>query len=89
MSARRKGVGLVSEEIPEGSRWRCSRCGNLTRFDVERTQRVREYVHLDLGGEPTVEEREVLSETVHAVRCRWCEGSDTVELVPRPAAGAD
>lgn len=64
------------------SRWRCAQCGNLTRFDVVRSTRLREFVHLDLAGEPTVEESEVLAETVEQVRCRWC-GSDAVHLVPR------
>ena len=66
------------------TRWRCQACGNLTRFDVTRTARTREYVHVDLAGEPVVEEREVLAETVESVRCRWCAGVDTVELVDRP-----
>jgi hypothetical protein len=66
------------------TRWRCSRCGNLTRFDVTRSTRAREYVHLDLAGEPVVEERVVLAETVESVRCRWCDAVDSVELVPRP-----
>jgi hypothetical protein len=68
------------------TRWRCTRCGNLTRFDVTRSSRVREYVHLELSGEPVVEEHEVLSESVESVRCRWCNADDTVELVPRPEA---
>jgi hypothetical protein len=66
------------------TRWRCSRCGNLTRFDVIRSTRAREYVHLDLAGEPVVEEREVLEESVESVRCRWCDATGSVELVPRP-----
>ena len=66
------------------TRWRCSRCGNLTRFDVTRTVRSREYVHLDLSGEPKIEERQVLAETVEQVRCRWCDATDAIELVPRP-----
>ena len=70
----------------EVSRWRCARCGNLTRFDVVRTVRAREYVHVDLAGEARVEEREVLAETVERVRCRWCDATDAVEVVPRPAA---
>lgn len=70
------------------TRWRCTRCGNLTRFDVTRRARTREFVHVDLAGEPAVEEREVLEETVESVRCRWCDGVNTVELVPRPAEGA-
>lgn len=72
----------------EGSRWRCTMCGNLTRFDVTRSSRVVEYVHLDLAGEPRVEEREVLSETIESVRCRWCNAVDQVELVDRPSSGA-
>jgi len=69
------------------TRWRCSRCGNLTRFDVQRSRRTIEYWHLDLAGEPTVAETEVLGETLEQVRCRWCDAVDAVELVPRPAAG--
>jgi hypothetical protein len=68
------------------TRWRCGRCGNLTRFDVTRSTRAREYVHLDLAGEPVVEEREVLEDTVESVRCRWCDAANSVELVPRPEA---
>ncbi|MGY1453911.1 hypothetical protein [Streptomyces sp. SS8] len=72
----------------EGSRWRCTMCGNLTRFDVTRSSKVVEYVHLDLAGEPRVEERKVLSETIESVRCRWCNAVDQVELVDRPSSGA-
>ncbi|WKX69875.1 hypothetical protein [Streptomyces sp. XD-27] len=70
------------------TRWRCTLCGNLTRFDVTRSTRAVEYVHLDLAGEPTVEEREVLGETIESVRCRWCNAVDRIELVDRPGAGA-
>lgn len=68
----------------ETSRWRCTLCGNLTRFDVQRSTRAREYVHVSLAGEPVVEERQVLAETVEHVTCRWCGRSDSVEVVPRP-----
>jgi hypothetical protein len=68
------------------TRWRCGRCGNLTRFDVVRAVRAREFVHLDLSGEATVEERQVLHDVVESVRCRWCDAEDTVELVARPEA---
>ncbi len=71
----------------KATRWRCSRCGNLTRFDVVRRARTREFVHVDLAGAPVVEEREVLDEQLESVRCRWCDGLDTVELVPRLADG--
>lgn len=67
-----------------GTRWRCTRCGNLTRFDVHRTRSTVEYWHLDLAGEPTVAQSEVVAETVEQVRCRWCDVDGTVELVPRP-----
>lgn len=68
------------------TRWRCAVCGNLTRFDVTRTSRVVEFVHLDLTGEPVVEERDVLDEAVESVRCRWCNTADRIELVDRPPA---
>jgi len=72
----------------DGDRWRCTACGNLTRFDVVRTTRTREYVHADLSGEARVEEREVLAETIEQVTCRWCSGVNTIELVPRPATAS-
>ena len=71
------------------TRWRCRLCGNLTRFDVTRSTRSREFVHVDLAGEPVVEEREVLAETLESVRCRWCAGGGDVELVDRPAGAAE
>ena len=61
-------------------------CGNLTRFDVVRTVRTKEFVHVDLAGDAAVEEREVLAEHVDTVSCRWCEGTDTVALERRPGA---
>jgi hypothetical protein len=70
----------------EATRWRCALCGNLTRFDVTRTTRVMEYVHLDLSGEARIEDREVLADQLERVRCRWCDAVDRVELVPRPGA---
>lgn len=73
----------------ETTRWRCTLCGNLTRFDVTRSTRAVEYVHLDSVGVPRVEEREVVDETLESVRCRWCNTADRVELVERPAAGPE
>lgn len=71
----------------ERTRFRCAHCGNLTRFDVERTTTAREFWHLDMAGEPVIEERTVLEERVSAVTCRWCGSGDRVELVARPAFG--
>jgi hypothetical protein len=66
------------------SRWRCALCGNLTRFDVTRSTRAQEYVHVDLAGRQVVENREVLTDTVEHVVCRWCKAVDAVEVVARP-----
>jgi len=82
----------VSRPVPQpglDSRWRCRSCGNLTRFDVTRTTRAQEYVHVDLAGQQVVEERELLVDDVERVVCRWCRAVDAVEVVPRPAAGAE
>lgn len=70
----------------DSERWRCTGCGNLTRFDVTRTVRSRDYVHQALSGAGEVEERTVLAETIERVKCRWCGASDSVEIVPRPDA---
>jgi hypothetical protein len=77
--------------VPEPTattRWRCAACGNLTRFDVTRTSRVVEFVHLDLAGRPRIEDRRVLAEALEQVRCRWCDAVDRIELVPRTDAEA-
>ncbi|GAC1440623.1 MAG: hypothetical protein NVS3B26_10390 [Mycobacteriales bacterium] len=66
------------------TRWRCTLCGNLTRFDVLRSTRAREYVHADLAGAQAVEERVLLEDIVEHVTCRWCNAVDAVELIPRP-----
>ena len=80
---------MTSPSLPTATtRWRCTQCGNLTRFDVTRRARTREYLHVDLAGEAAVEEREVLGETIESVRCRWCNAVDQVELVDRPGAGS-
>ncbi len=66
------------------TRWRCAQCGNLTRFDVVRRARTREFWHVDLAGEAAVESREVLDEVVESVSCRWCGNGAAVEVVARP-----
>ena len=68
------------------TRWRCTACGNLTRFDVIRSTRAQEFVHVDLAGDAAVEERQVLSEVAEHVTCRWCSNTDCVELIRRPSA---
>ncbi|MCP3909480.1 MAG: hypothetical protein GY713_00845 [Actinomycetia bacterium] len=63
------------------ARYRCTACGNLTRFDVIATRRTREYYHFTVGGELEIETAEMLDETVDEVSCRWCgRPDDVVEL---------
>jgi hypothetical protein len=79
----------TDRRIPgDGERWRCAGCGNLTRFDVTRARRTREYWHFDLAGEHQVEEGTVLSEDVVSVSCRWCGRSDAIEIVDRASVDA-
>jgi hypothetical protein len=53
-------------------RFRCSACGNLTRFDVTSTRRTKAFHHYTVGGHLEVEDVEVLSEDIEDVSCRWC-----------------
>ena len=62
------------------TRFRCSACGNLTRFDVVASRRTRAFHHFSVGGELTVEDEVVLDESIDTVSCRWCGASgDTIE----------
>lgn len=60
-------------------RYRCTACGNLTRFDVVTTRRTRAFHHYTVGGELTVEDEELLSEVIEDVSCRWCGNGANVE----------
>ena len=63
------------------TRYRCTSCGNLTRFDVTTSRRTRAFHHFTVGGELAVEDEQVLDEKVESVTCRWCgSGSGVVEL---------
>jgi len=67
------------------TRYRCTSCGNLTRFDVTTTRRTRAFHHYSVGGELTVEDVEVLDESVEEVSCRWCGSGTSVVEVPADA----
>jgi hypothetical protein len=68
------------------TRYRCTACGNLTRFDVTATRRTRAFHHFTVGGELAVEDEQVLDEQVESVTCRWCgSGASVVELTEQPA----
>lgn len=62
-------------------RYRCSACGNLTRFTVVSTVRTRAFHHFSVGGDLTVEDQEVLDETIEEVSCRWCGNGNAVEAM--------
>ncbi|HEX9642485.1 MAG TPA: hypothetical protein VGC11_00605 [Acidimicrobiia bacterium] len=62
-------------------RYRCGACGNLTRFDVTMSLRTRSFHHYSVGGELTVEDREVLDQSVEEVVCRWCGHGREVTVV--------
>ena len=65
------------------TRYRCAGCGNLTRFDVVATRRVRAFYHYTLGGELEVEDAEVVDEHLESVTCRWCGATgDRIDEVP-------
>lgn len=63
------------------NRYRCTACGNLTRFDVTTTTRARAFHHYSVGGELTVEDVEVLSQVIEEVSCRWCSSARAVEVL--------
>lgn len=62
-------------------RYRCTSCGNLTRFDVTTTRRTRAYHHYTVGGELSVDDEQVLDERVESVECRWCGAAGHVEVL--------
>ena len=69
-------VGAVTS-----GRYRCTACGNLTRFDVTTTRRSRAFHHYTVGGELTIEDEDVLSEVVEDISCRWCGTGRAVETL--------
>jgi hypothetical protein len=70
------------------NRYRCSACGNLTRFDVVTDRRAKAFHHFSVGGELSVEDEEVLSESVVEVSCRWCGHGRSVELLDEASTAA-
>jgi hypothetical protein len=65
------------------TRYRCSACGNLTRFEVTATRTTRAFHHYSLAGELEVEDQEVLAESIDAVLCRWCGHGRSIEELPQ------
>lgn len=75
-----------SRSVTTPPRYRCRACGNLTRFDVTTTRRTRAFHHYTVGGELTVEDEDVLAETVEDVSCRWCGTGKNVEVLEESEA---
>jgi hypothetical protein len=77
---RRGGTSTI---LVVTNRYRCSACGNLTRFDVVVQRRTREFHHFSVAGELTIEDEEKLAETMERVTCRWCSATgDAIEEIP-------
>ena len=74
-------VRVAPYDCEVSTRYRCSACGNLTRFDVTTSRQTKAFHHFTVGGELTVEDEEVLSETVDDVVCRWCGSGKAVEVL--------
>ena len=70
-------------------RYRCSLCGNLTRFDVVTTSTVKAFYHYNLGGGLTIEDAETLNSSVDEVSCRWCGHGNAIETVDEITAADD
>lgn len=67
---------------PAPTRYRCTACGNLTRFDVVAVRRTREFHHFTVGGSLDIEDCEVLDAEIDSVTCRWCGAAgDAVETI--------
>jgi DNA-directed RNA polymerase subunit RPC12/RpoP len=82
----RDGSGSAAGAAP--ARYRCTACGNLTRFDVVTMRRTKAFHHYSVGGELTVEDVEILEDRAEEVRCRWCGHGDAIEVLdaqPAPA----
>jgi len=75
------GDGSVDPVTPGPNRYRCTACGNITRFDVVTDRRTKAFHHYSVGGELSVEDVEVLSESVVEVSCRWCGHGRSVETL--------
>jgi len=74
----------LAQGLQAGKRFRCSGCGNLTRFDVVSQERLRRFWHVDLSGQGSAEEEEIMAREVESVTCRWCGSAEHIEVVDAP-----
>jgi hypothetical protein len=76
------GGPSTTTDVPVGqTRYRCAACGNLTRFDVVTNRRTKAFHHYSVGGDLSIEEVDVLEETVEEVSCRWCGNGNAIEAI--------
>ena len=45
------------------------------------TRRTRSYHHYTVGGELSVEEEQVLEESLESIECRWCGSAGVVDVL--------
>jgi hypothetical protein len=69
------------------TRYRCSACGNQTRFDVVTSRRTRAFHHFTVGGELQVEDEVVLQESIEDVSCRWCGSGASISAIEHEVEG--
>jgi hypothetical protein len=69
------------------TRYRCSACGNQTRFDVVMSRRTRAFHHFTVAGELQVEDEVVLQESVDDVTCRWCGTGASISVIEHEVEG--
>lgn len=72
---------IASPYAERVTRYRCTACGNLTRFDVTTTRTTRAFHHFTVGGDLTVEAEALLAASVDEVSCRWCGSGRAVETL--------
>ena len=75
--------------MPSSARYRCTSCGNLTRFDVTSTRRTNAFHHYTVGGALSVEDEHVLEDRIESVECRWCGSAGRVDVLPADVDLAD
>ena len=87
--AEAEGPSSTTDTSTGQTRYRCAACGNLTRFDVVTKRRTRAFHHYSVGGDLSVEDVDILEETVEEVSCRWCGNGKAIEVIedgaPEPA----
>lgn len=74
-------AAIASAAMIDSPRYRCTACGNLTRFDVVESRRTKAFHHYSVGGELAVEDETVLEHEVESVTCRWCGTGTAVETL--------